>query len=76
MTTELAYRPIKNNGSKHGAAKWTEDAVLALRREYDELVASRGGRTRGCYAELHRRHPEMSRQSIEFIIQRKTWRHI
>lgn len=68
-------KPIKNAGSKHGLSKFTEEAVLALREEYREVVRSRG-KVRGAYAELARRHPDMSRQTIEFIIQRRTWRHI
>lgn len=77
MTTEKPNpRTGINAGSSHGLSKFTEQEVVALREEYTQLVADWGGRTHGAYAELHRRHPHMSRQTIELIIKRKLWRHV
>jgi len=68
------FAPQKNTGSSHGLAKWTEAEVIALRQEYEELCVSQG-KVRGAIAELARRHPHMSRQTIEFIVKRKIWKH-
>jgi len=68
------FTPQKNTGSKHGLAKWTEAEVIALRLEYEAICLAQG-KTRGAIAELARRHSNMSRQTIEFIVKRKMWKH-
>ncbi len=74
MQEIVDFVPQKNTGSKHGLAKWTEADVIALRLEYDQLCTEQG-KSRGVIAELARRHTNMSRQTIEFIVKRKIWRH-
>lgn len=80
MTTMTTEKPNPrlgiNAGSSHGLSKFTESEVIALRLEHQQLVAERNGRTHGTIAELHRRHPNMSRQTIELIIKRRIWRHV
>lgn len=54
-------------GSRHSSAKLTESKVLHIRREY-----SGGGVSMASLAKKF----QVSAAAVEFIIQRRTWRHV
>ena len=65
MTTEL--KDLRARGSRHGAAKLTEDAVREIRRRYFEEQ-----HTFDALAEAF----NVSPQAIGLVLHRKTWAHV
>jgi hypothetical protein len=75
-TTPEYSEKIRNTqiGERNTCAKLTEEKVIRIRNEYEELLLDGYGKTEAQY-KLARKY-EVKRPTISDVVLRKTWRHI
>lgn len=61
------HSSFKNQGTKNGRAKLTEEDVINIRRLYKEGTTT---------SELYKNYPQVSKTSIRDIINGNTWKHL